>query len=129
MEPKSFREAGNVQNIYECEELEKDATSSILELVRKEGKRNVLIDDVVYVFGASLKDAGKKLFAYIRIILLFPYLNIYFRFELSHIDKICDGKQHVLKKIMKLADEVQVLCQLRIKPLIPIRRRTVHSNE
>ena len=25
------------------------------------------IDDVVYVFGASLKDAGKKLFAYIRM--------------------------------------------------------------
>ena len=31
----------HLQNIYECEELEKDATSSILELVRKEGKRNV----------------------------------------------------------------------------------------
>ena len=162
----------HLQNIYECEELEKNATSSILELVRKEGKRNVkrkiefynldaiisvgfrvntkrgiefrqwankvlkeyllrgyvvntriaaleqlskrssnvsatiytrqqfgnseqfkldiqrhnqqyppiavnycqrnhdrflIIDDVVYVFGASLKDAGKKLFAYIRM--------------------------------------------------------------
>ena len=132
----------HLQNIYECEELEKYATSSILELVRKEGKRNVkrkiefynldviisvgfrvdtltmlsnrnanvsatiytrqqsqnmrqlqldiqrhnqqyppiavnycqrnhdrflIIDDVVYVFGASLKDAGKKLFAYIRM--------------------------------------------------------------
>ena len=32
----------HLQNIYECEELEKDATSSILELVRKEGKRNVI---------------------------------------------------------------------------------------
>ena len=31
----------HLQNIYECEELEKNATSSILELVRKEGKRNV----------------------------------------------------------------------------------------
>ena len=31
----------HLQNIYECKELEKDATSSILELVRKEGKRNV----------------------------------------------------------------------------------------
>jgi hypothetical protein len=31
----------HLQNIYECEELEKYATSSILELVRKEGKRNV----------------------------------------------------------------------------------------
>ena len=25
------------------------------------------IDDVVYLFGASLKDAGKKLFAYIKM--------------------------------------------------------------
>ena len=29
--------------------------------------RFLIIDDVVYIFGASLKDAGKKLFAYIRI--------------------------------------------------------------
>ena len=29
--------------------------------------RFFIIDDVVYVFGASLKDAGKKLFAYIRM--------------------------------------------------------------
>jgi hypothetical protein len=27
----------------------------------------IIIDDVVYVFGASLKEAGKKLFAYIRM--------------------------------------------------------------
>lgn len=27
--------------------------------------RFLIIDDMVYVFGASLKDAGKKLFAYI----------------------------------------------------------------
>ena len=26
-----------------------------------------IIDDAVYIFGASLKDAGKKLFAYIRM--------------------------------------------------------------
>ena len=26
-----------------------------------------IIDDVVYLFGASLKDAGKKLFAYIKM--------------------------------------------------------------
>jgi len=31
----------HLQNIYECEELKKDATSSILELVRKEGNRMV----------------------------------------------------------------------------------------
>jgi len=135
-------------NIYECEELKKEATCSILELVRKEGNRIVkrkvefynldaiisvgfrvntkrgiefrqwlcraahnsgqimfwnlppvegifydgqifdayvqitnlikqakhsivlvdnYIDDVVYLFGASLKDAGKKLFAYIKM--------------------------------------------------------------
>ena len=29
--------------------------------------RFLIIDDVVYLFGASLKDAGKKLFAYIRM--------------------------------------------------------------
>ena len=29
--------------------------------------RFLIIDDVVYLFGASLKDAGKKLFAYIKI--------------------------------------------------------------
>ena len=29
--------------------------------------RFLIIDDVVYVFGASLKDAGKRLFAYIRM--------------------------------------------------------------
>jgi hypothetical protein len=29
--------------------------------------RFLIIDDGVYVFGASLKDAGKKLFAYIRM--------------------------------------------------------------
>ena len=29
--------------------------------------RFFIIDDVVYLFGASLKDAGKKLFAYIRM--------------------------------------------------------------
>ena len=29
--------------------------------------RFLIIDNVVYLFGASLKDAGKKLFAYIRM--------------------------------------------------------------
>ena len=29
--------------------------------------RFLIIDDVVYLFGASLKDASKKLFAYIRM--------------------------------------------------------------
>ncbi len=105
----------HLQNIYDCAELKRDTTSSILELVRKEGIRTVkrkieyynldaiisvgfrvntkkgiefriwanppitvnacqhnhdrflIIDDAVYIFGASLKDAGKKLFAYIRM--------------------------------------------------------------
>ena len=34
---------------------------------RRNHDRFLIIDDVVYVFGASLKDAGKKLFAYIRM--------------------------------------------------------------
>lgn len=29
--------------------------------------RFLIVDDVVYLFGASLKDAGKKLFAYIKM--------------------------------------------------------------
>ena len=29
--------------------------------------RFLIVDDVVYLFGASMKDAGKKLFAYIRM--------------------------------------------------------------
>ena len=88
----------HLQNIYDCEELKKESTSSILELVRREGNRNLsqqlqldlqrhnqqyapitvnicqlnhdrflLVDDEVYLFGASLKDAGKKLFAYIKM--------------------------------------------------------------
>ena len=31
----------HLQNIYDCEELKREATSSILELVRKEGHRTV----------------------------------------------------------------------------------------
>ena len=31
----------HLQNIYECDELKKESTSSILELVRKEGNRTV----------------------------------------------------------------------------------------
>ena len=105
----------HLQNIYECKELKKEATSSILELVRQEGNRKVkrkiefynldaiisvgfrvntkrgildvdrhnaqyapitvehfnrahdrflLIDDEVYHIGASLKDLGKKWFAF-----------------------------------------------------------------
>ena len=39
----------HLQNIYECDELKKEATSSILELVRKEGNRTVNLDAIISV--------------------------------------------------------------------------------
>ena len=39
----------------------------IINVCQRNHDRFLIIDDVVYVFGASLKDAGKKLFAYIRM--------------------------------------------------------------
>ena len=39
----------------------------IINICHRNHDRFLIIDDVVYVFGASLKDAGKKLFAYIRM--------------------------------------------------------------
>lgn len=48
-----------------------DAYVQIAGLIKQAKQSIVLvdnyIDDVVYLFGASLKDAGKKLFAYIRM--------------------------------------------------------------
>ena len=38
-----------------------------VNLCQRNHDRFLLIDDVVYLFGASLKDAGKKLFAYIKM--------------------------------------------------------------
>ena len=38
-----------------------------LNYCQRNHDRFLIIDDAVYVFGASLKDAGKKLFAYIRM--------------------------------------------------------------
>ena len=38
-----------------------------INVCRHNHDRFLIIDDVVYLFGASLKDAGKKLFAYIRM--------------------------------------------------------------
>ena len=38
-----------------------------INICQRNHDRFLIIDDVVYVFGASLKDAGKKLFAYIRM--------------------------------------------------------------
>ena len=37
----------------------------IINVCQRNHYRFLIIDDVVYLFGASLKDAGKKLFAYI----------------------------------------------------------------
>ena len=42
-------------------------TPIIINICQRNHDRFLIIDDVVYVFGASLKDAGKKLFAYIRM--------------------------------------------------------------
>ena len=39
----------------------------IINVCQRNHDRFLIIDDVVYLFGASLKDAGKKLFAYIRM--------------------------------------------------------------
>ena len=39
----------------------------IINICRHNHDRFLIIDDVVYLFGASLKDAGKKLFAYIQM--------------------------------------------------------------
>ena len=60
---------------------------------------------------------------------LLDYFNIDFRSEVPHIDEIRYGKQHVLKEVMKLADKMKILSQHRIKPFIPIGRRTIHTNE
>ena len=42
-------------------------TPIIINICQRNHDRFLIIDDVVYVFGASLKDAGKKFFAYIRM--------------------------------------------------------------
>ena len=39
----------------------------IIKTCQRNHDRFLIIDDVVYIFGASLKDAGKKLFAYIKM--------------------------------------------------------------
>ena len=41
--------------------------SIAINVCQRNHDRFLIIDDVVYLFGASLKDAGKKLFAYIRM--------------------------------------------------------------
>ena len=53
------------------EELEEEAVGAKFATTAADGKtyhdRFLIIDDVVYLFGANLKDAGKKLFAYIKM--------------------------------------------------------------
>lgn len=39
----------------------------VVNFCQRNHDRFLIIDDAVYIFGASLKDAGKKLFAYIRM--------------------------------------------------------------
>ena len=39
----------------------------VINVCQRNHDRFLIIDDVVYLFGASLKDAGKKLFAYIKM--------------------------------------------------------------
>ena len=55
--------------------------------------------------------------------------NIDFRFELSHIDKICEGKVHVLEEFVELAYQMQILCQFLVKTFIPVWRWAIHANE
>ncbi len=69
-----------------------------------------------------------KLLIYQRVFLL-DYFYIDFRLEFPYIDEISNGKQRVLKKVMKLADKMQVFCQLIIKPLIPKSCGTIHDIE
>ena len=38
-----------------------------INVCQRNHDRFLIIDDMVYLFGASLKDAGKKLFAYIKM--------------------------------------------------------------
>jgi len=73
----------HIRNIYKEEELERDITcakfahmgtegdqqypSITINICQRNHDRFLIIDDDVYIFGASLKDAGKRLFAYIRM--------------------------------------------------------------
>ncbi len=77
----------HIGNIYQTEELEETSTCSILEQVAKDGKKRkikyynmeikvfknshdrflILDEDEVYHIGASLKDLGKRWFAFSRM--------------------------------------------------------------
>ena len=59
----------HIGNIFKEGELVDSAVRKESLLTAADGKKykTKFYDDAVYIFGASLKDAGKKLFAYIRM--------------------------------------------------------------
>ena len=67
--------ARHIRNIYKEEELAMEGSYAKFAYMGQGGLRSyevmhdrfLIIDDEVYAFGASLKDAGKKLFAYIKM--------------------------------------------------------------
>ena len=80
--------ARHIRNIYKEEELDEEGTYAkfaymghkldierhnqqyppiTVNICQHNHNRFIIIDDVVYLFGASPKDAGKKLFAYIKM--------------------------------------------------------------
>ena len=54
----------HVNNIYKTGELEQESTCAKIAQVQIEGKRMISRDDEVYHIGASIKDLGKKWFAF-----------------------------------------------------------------
>ena len=54
----------HVNNIYKTGELEQESTCAKIAQVQIEGKRMISRDDEVYHIGASIKDVGKKWFAF-----------------------------------------------------------------
>ena len=79
----------NLLNVYECEELKKEATCSILELVRKEGSRIVKrkvefynLDAIISVgFRVNTKRGIKKSLFF----LFFSRIILIFANEINHI--------------------------------------------
>jgi len=54
----------HVNDIYKTGELEQESTCAKIAQVQIEGKRMISRDDEVYHIGASIKDLGKKWFAF-----------------------------------------------------------------
>lgn len=57
----------NQQQLLDIQRHNQQYSPIIINTCQYNHDRFLIIDDVVYLFGASLKDAGKKLFAYIRM--------------------------------------------------------------